>query len=787
MSHTTRRRFLKQTGQSLAGAAALPLTQWKLTAAQTPRHGIPSHRALHPSGLHAYSDVQSVAAGQSISFHVSSTVGYRLSICRLGLNTEDPGGDEVLHELPASGSLAHPIHPGSYVHVAKGLSARRPRNALTLECWVRLWKTDAWAGLLGQFGFEDSGGYALLVNPAGGVSFYLAGDGDFQEANLLASKAGAVLKNRWHHVVGVWDGREKSLWIDGQAAARTPFAGPVVPGASPLRLGACGGNDGQADHFLDGDMAMPAIYQRALSPEEIQERFRQQGLQPARGQDVLGCWTLSEERGDRIADRSPERRHGRIINHATWMIGGPSFEADVTRFGSYDPGKDPKRGHGLRFAADDLYDCRWPVTHQYRIPSTARPGIYVGRFRYAWEGKPHLYHVTFIVRKAPRRKPAPILFLTATNTWRAYSGTPFAVASPELKQVWGTGGRKNDPTNPPAYCFYRGHAAGQGTYQLGLRMPWPVAGPYVLYGGPTQYSHLMRADRFAQVWLERSGYDYDVITDLDLHQEPGLLRSYQVVVINGHSEYWSLPMYQGLERYLQKGGNVVCLSGNSLFWRVSFNEDGTILECRKVDAPGEQMPPNRRGECWHSQDGLRGGLLRECGFPGWKLIGLDTLGWNNQSADEQFGPFHVTDPGHFLFHQPEETGLKKGEPFGQAPGGKLPRANGHEIDVRVSTLAALQEQPNPPGAELPSEPPGMTQLANGVIPWKLGGAAFDYFLRPIKPKSDQGGEIIYWERPDGGRVFNVGSIGAGWGLMADEKFQVLLRNVLAHFGVKPGL
>ncbi|MFH1918779.1 MAG: hypothetical protein ABIP48_02685 [Planctomycetota bacterium] len=47
-------------------------------------------------------------------------------------------------------------------------------------------------------------------------------------------------------------------------------------------------------------------------------------------------------------------------------------------------------------------------------------------------------------------------------------------------------------------------------------------------------------------------------------------------------------------------------------------------------------------------------------------------------------------------------------------------------------------------------------------------------------------ELIYWERPAGGRVFRAGSIGAGWGLSADPKLQALMRNVLFHFGVKPG-
>src|SRR5262249_1704805 len=154
-----------------------------------------------------------------------------------------------------------------------------------------------------------------------------------------------------------------------------------LPGTHPLRLGAMG-KGGVAEHFLDGDIAMPVIYRRALSAEEIDRRFAGKGLQATRGRDVLGCWPMREEQGERVADVSGDRRHGRIINHATWMIGGPSFKADVPRFESYDPKKDTERGHGLRFASDDIYDCGWPVTHRWRVPSTARSGLYVARMKF---------------------------------------------------------------------------------------------------------------------------------------------------------------------------------------------------------------------------------------------------------------------------------------------------------------------------------------------------------------------------------------------------------------------
>jgi hypothetical protein len=164
---------------------------------------------------------------------------------------------------------------------------------------------------------------------------------------------------------------------------------------------------------------------------------------------------------------------------------------------------------------------------------------------------------------------------------------------------------------------------------------------------------------------------------------------------------------------------------------------------------------------------------------------METLGWTGILDLKMFGPYIAEQTDHFLFNQPEKVNLKFGETFGQAENGDGPRAVGHEMDVRLSTLSALQQEYTPAGAAVPKDPPGILRLANGITPWEIGGSAFDYFFRGIKPANKQGAEMIYWERPDGGKVFNAGSIGAGWGLSADPKFQTLLRNVLFHFGVTP--
>ena len=52
------------------------------------------------------------------------------------------------------------------------------------------------------------------------------------------------------------------------------------------------------------------------------------------------------------------------------------------------------------------------------------------------------------------------------------------------------------------------------------------------------------------------------------------------------------------------------------------------------------------------------------------------------------------------------------------------------------------------------------------------------------PSINVAAEMIYWERPGGGRVFHAGSINAGSTLSLNEKWAGLMRNVLDHFGVR---
>lgn len=776
----TRRQFLKAASTSALVALSAPATHGRPPSpvqGRTNSAEIPLHRPLDLPGVHAYADTQSVMAGTTIRFHVSSTLPYRMAIHRLGTQVDDPASDRLLKRFEVRAPTPQSIHPGSYVYIAKRLAGNL--RQLTLECWVRPWNLDRLQGLISQEDKEDARGFALGIGAGGYVGFYVGDGVSPDEAVVHRTRTGVLTRRRWHHVVATWDGQTKAVWVDGVRAGEWTFRGECLPGPHPLRLGAMSAR-GVSTHFLDGDLALPVIYKRTLFESDVMRRFRDQGLTPPPNAGVLGCWPLSEERGDVVSDVGPQHRHGRVINHGTWMIGGPSFDGTrVPRFGTYRPEEDTQRGHGLRLAADDLYDCRWAPTHQWQVPADARPGIYVARIQAEHGSRSIDYPVTFLVRRARTRRPAPILVLCSTSTWLAYNAVPFGECIPPGTNL-GTNGYRNSHPEAPAFSCYRDHHAGQPSFQFGLRMPWPSAGPQVLYSSQaTGYSHLMRGERFLHSWLEQEGYDFDVASDLDLHRDPGMLARYRTVLINGHSEYWSLDARGGLDTFLTRGGTAIVLSGNTLFWRTTFNREGTVMECRKFDERIGGRGGAPIGELYHSHDQARGSLLRECGFPAWEVIGLECSGWGGTEAKDA-GVYHTEAPDHFLFHQPEPVGLKPGETFGHSPDGSSYRAVGHEYDLRLRRLAALTSK-IPVGAALPTEPDGITTLALGK---RAATDALDYFTQPTKSPDGVLAEMIYWTRPQGGRVFHAGAIGAGWALAVDPKFQKLMRNVLHHFGVR---
>ena len=730
----------------------------------------PARRVAVP-GVSGYVDRVGVPAGQSARFHVNSPAAYEFSIVRLGQRaildaTADEPADradvEVISTRRHASATPQTLSAGSYVYVR---GEPIPRGPLTLATWLRLWRLPvidaiqwAWFGILTDLDYPETCRFGLLVDHLGRIGAYTGDGGLFRHEwlhltePLMASRLG-----HWVHVAATLSDQSLQIYVNGESAYRTggPLPSVSAPGAAArLRIGA-NAEQGAADDFLDGDLAQPFVAASALQQPVVarvaHDRARTPLEQLAIG-PLHAAWPLDEERGVEVHDLSGNGRHGQIVQGGTWQIGGPAHDTSRGVPG-YDPLSDPDRGHGLRLSSDDLVDAEWSATDEWLVPEDAESGLYAGRIRLEGQDPASAVSVVFAVVRTRPRRPDSIALLLATNTWFAYGRRPT-----DVLRLAGLS----------ASC-YSNHISGRPFFHVTTLAPIPRADPYgfeSLRAAFTRHSHLVRPERYAEAWLAAEGYAYEVITDTTLHAEPDLLKHFAALMIVGHSEYWTDAERDGVAAFLADGGQVVSLSGNTLCWRISFNDDLTVLESRKAVTSEDErwLSPGEWGERWHSDDGRPGSLFTMLGRPGYEVLGLDTKGMIDDGTPTAFDAFTVLQPQHFLFHEPLAVPISALGTIGET-NLNGPRASGYEFDATPQQAGLLDE----PLA-------GQVLLARAMgqrnIEWHGG-------------RQHGGGDIAYWERPAGGRVFNVGSIGLTGALAVDPGVQQLVRNVLFHFGVRP--
>lgn len=74
-------------------------------------------------------------------------------------------------------------------------------------------------------------------------------------------------------------------------------------------------------------------------------------------------------------------------------------------------------------------------------------------------------------------------------------------------------------------------------------------------------------------FLDRVGLPADWTTDTAVDADPSLIRGYDTVVLPGHSEYWTVPMRDGLEEAVRTGTNLAVLGSNEIHWHARLVRD----------------------------------------------------------------------------------------------------------------------------------------------------------------------------------------------------------------------
>lgn len=235
--------------------------------------------------------------------------------------------------------------------------------------------------------------------------------------------------------------------------------------------------------------------------------------------------------------------------------------------------------------------------------------------------------------------------------------------------------------------------------------------------------HLVAAELHLHRWLENNSYGFDVAADIDLHQNSNLLDAYKVLILNVHPEYWTLEMYNNMIHFLDNGGRLMYLGGNGLYWRVALAYDR--IEVRKT---GEE----------HNYTQGEGGTFRSLEMPESRHLGVQ---YTNAGINT-YAPYKVSNASHWIYNN---TGVSNGQLIGETSlnNGK---ASGGETDKITM-----------------HSPSNMTVLGVGTN------------------SCNGGAHLVYYDKPNGSKVFSVGSISYTGSLSVDTVIHQITKNVLDNF------
>jgi len=129
---------------------------------------------------------------------------------------------------------------------------------VTLAAWVKVSE------------FDDSAMYIISKSE----SYYIYKDLDLDVITFLCEGTGrptvgtvSIVDGKWHHIVGVYDGVTKSIYVDGQLDVSKGSSGPITTNDNPLYIG----NDFIWSNQYSGSIDDARVYNRALSAAEVTE------------------------------------------------------------------------------------------------------------------------------------------------------------------------------------------------------------------------------------------------------------------------------------------------------------------------------------------------------------------------------------------------------------------------------------------------------------------------------------------------------------------------------------
>lgn len=121
------------------------------------------------------------------------------------------------------------------------------------------------------------------------------------------------------------------------------------------------------------------------------------------------------------------------------------------------------------------------------------------------------------------------------------------------------------------------NAGGRSFYTSGN--PAGVKADTLSYFRPMKFGDAYASPDFFK-WISNQNLDIRYIEDRDLDNYSEIEGS-SLLLIVGHSEYWTRKARSNFNHFVKSGGNALILSGNSMWWQVQYTEDQNQVICFK--------------------------------------------------------------------------------------------------------------------------------------------------------------------------------------------------------------
>jgi len=715
----------------------------------------------------------SVAPDESIDFMVSSAhLEYHVEIVRLihgDTNPLGPGFKEVVVDSSVAGD-----YPGRVQEIKTGSSieipdapALKPDRSFTLAAWILATMPGVGIqGLISTWNEADHAGYGLVLDETGAVSLWLGGETEV----VRVSSDKPLNPGVWYQIAASFDAERGEVTLIQRPSPIWPLDPSHVTQTSQVQIPAVRhsnglliiGAIGAVNHF-NGKIDSPLLLNRALMTDEIQA-FTSGSIDFDSDPALIARWDFSQEiSSSLVIDRGPNGLHGTAINLPTRGVTGHNWSGDEVNH-RHSPGE-----YGaIHFHSDDLDDVGWEVSFSWLVPANLKSGVYATRLTCGDDED----YLPFVVRPPRSTATAKIAYLISTFTYLAYANEHVPPEPVELYPFLDRDAHLDEYryiAENKLHSMYDVHADGSGVCYASWKRPMVNTRPkatFRIYSSPER----LGTDLYLVDWLENFGFDYDAIADEQIHEEGiDILQHYNVLVTGCHPEYWTAPMMAALDGYITAGGRVMYLGGNGFYWVTGVDpERPHVIEIRRWR--GTETWEASPGEYHLSTTGELGGLWRNRNRAPQKLLGV---GFTSQGND--FSRPYVRQPES---HDPRAAFIFEGiedETIGDFQSLMLRHgAAGYEIDRADRALGT------PPHALVLATAAGFSNSYQHVIEEVLStdeaqGGPVDPLVRA---------DIVFFEGPQGGAVFSVGSI-AWLGALSFNHHQNnvsrMTRNVLTRF------